>query len=556
MLATRFWNVFLALLLGGAIFVLFLATSMYNRAGSRGLGEALSSDSQFVSWYLKDDARQRSARLIQFALEPDVAKFLQKSSESESKVPEEAKNRLLAALKKASAQIPKDGAFDAVFAVDQHGRVVAHLGYEQATGMENFELGGYPVVADALRGYLRDDTLVLDRIYRVVARPVEYDLSQPPAGAIVGARIIDDRFARELSERTGAAVAFYTQGQRAASGAPEGFNSGQLDQIVGDLEDLKGDKDYQEKGRSRVRVIGGMLSVQYSRLQGEAWALDSGFAVARRPFGVSGPLDFFSQADDKDKERGRLWLAALIALLAAGVGIAFTVLEHTRPLAAFHDEALRFAKGEVDHLQPSRFRGVFRKIASDVNDGVDRALAKGGGPRRGPADLTEVLGDLPAEPQMSAFSLPTEQGAPSGPVSGGAAAPASSQQRGLPGPPPRLPKPPPGPRPGAFGMEELDGGGEAESDEPLSIPAPSEAALAGWGTPKDESNEWRTVYEEFLELKRQCGEKVDGFTFEKFEQTLTKRKGALMKQHGASQVKFSVYIKDGKAALKASPLRN
>jgi hypothetical protein len=563
MLATRFWNVFIALLLGAAIFVLFLATSMYNRAGSRGLGEALSSDSQFVAWYLKDDARQRSARLIQFTLEPDVAKFLQRSSESESKVPEEAKNRLLSALKKAAAQIPKEAAFDAVFAVDQHGRVVAHLGYEQATGMENFELGGYPVVADALRGYLRDDTLVLDRIYRVVARPVEYDLSQPPAGAIVGARIIDDRFARELSERTGAAIAFYTQGQRAASGAPEGFNSGQLDQIVGDLEDLKADKDYQEKGRSRVRVIGGMLSVQYSRLLGEAWTLDSGYAVARRPFGVSGPLDFFSQADDKDKERGRLWLAALIALLAAGVGIAFTLLEHTRPLAAFQAEAQRFAKGEVDHLQPSRFGGLFRKIASDVNDGVDRALARGGGPRRGPADLQEVLGDLPAEPQMSAFSLPNDAGAASGPMSGaGIAPPVSSQQRPLPGPPPRVPKPPPGPRPGAFGIEEP--AAEPEADEPLSIPASSQMAAqmatSGLGTStgdaQAETAEWRRVYEDFLELKRQCGENVDGFTFEKFEQTLTKRKGALMKQHGASQVKFSVYVKDGKAALKASPLRN
>ena len=38
----------------------------------RTLGESLSSDSQFVSWYLKDDARQRSARLVQFALFPDV----------------------------------------------------------------------------------------------------------------------------------------------------------------------------------------------------------------------------------------------------------------------------------------------------------------------------------------------------------------------------------------------------------------------------------------------------------------------------------------------------
>jgi hypothetical protein len=84
----------------------------------------------------------------------------------------------------------------------------------------------------------------------------------------------------------------------------------------------------------------------------------------------------------------------------------------------------------------------------------------------------------------------------------------------------------------------------------------SEASLAAWGQPGNEADEWRAVFNEFLQLKQQCGENVDGFTFEKFEQTLTKRKGALMKQHGASHVKFSVYIKDGKAALKASPLRN
>ena len=97
------------------------------------------------------------------------------------------------------------------------------------------------------------------------------------------------------------------------------------------------------------------------------------------------------------------------ALGAALIGIAFSVLEHTRPIHNFRLEVLKLAKGESDQLQPSRFRGVFRKIASDLNDGVDKILAKGGGPRRGPADLKEVLGDLPAEPQMSAFSFPGEQ---------------------------------------------------------------------------------------------------------------------------------------------------
>ena len=150
MLLSRFWYVVLGLLLGVAAFVLFLAAGMYNRVGSRAMGEALSSDAQVVSWYLGNDARQRSAQLIAFSLDPDVGKMLQKSSDSDAKVPDEAREKVGAALRKGNANIPAEFAFDSVFAVDQHGRVVAHIGYEQAAGMEDFELGGYPVVADAL----------------------------------------------------------------------------------------------------------------------------------------------------------------------------------------------------------------------------------------------------------------------------------------------------------------------------------------------------------------------------------------------------------------------
>jgi hypothetical protein len=557
MLATRFWIIFVGLLLGAASFLLFLATSMYNRAGARALGESLSSDAQVVSWYLKDDARQRSARLIEFAMNPDVSRLLSKSNESEAKVPQDVRDKLLAALKKVNAAMPAEGAFDAVFAVDQHGRVVAHLGYEQATGMADFELGGYPVVADALRGYVRDDTLVLDRIYRIVTRPVEYDLSQPPAGAIVGARIVDDRFARELSSRTGAAVAFYTQGQRAASGAPQGFDEAQLDQIVTDIAALEQDKDYSEKGRSKVRVIGRMLSVQYTRLPGEAWQLGAGYAVARLPFGVDSPFDFFSRADDKDKEQGRVGLAVLLALVVAAVGLVFSVLEHSKPLAVFRSEAARLAKGEIDQLQPSRFRGAFRKIAADLNDGIDKILAKGGGPRRGPADFQQVLGDLPAEPQMSAFSFPGDAEAPvpvSAPVISSQAVPVSSQ-KALPQPPPnpRAPRPPAAPaRPGGA-MPAAAPGVAATEVAPPAMAAPELAGLSGGSS---EQSEWQAVYREFVALKQQCGENVDGFTYEKFEQTLRKNRDNIMNRHGVKKVKFSVYVKDGKAALKASPLKD
>ena len=66
--------------------------------------------------------------------------------------------------------------------------------------------------------------------------------------------------------------------------------------------------------------------------------------------------------------------------------------------------------------------------------------------------------------------------------------------------------------------------------------------------------EWHAVFQDFVSLKQQCGESTDGFTYEKFEQTLKKKNEELLTRHGAKRVKFSVYVKEGKAALKASPI--
>jgi hypothetical protein len=572
MLLSRFWYVVLSLLLGAAAFVLFLAGSMYNRSSARTLGERLSADSQVVSWYLKNDARERSSQLVKFALNRDIAKCLDESSKSEAQVPEKCRDKVADALRDVNEQIDKEFAFDAVFAVDQHGRVVAHLGYEQASGMEDFELGGYPVVADALHGYIRDDTLVLDRLYRVAARPVEFNLGQLPAGAIVGARIIDDRFARELSSRTGAAVAFFTKGQRVASGAPEGFDRSQLDQIAGDMGQLESDQEYQDKGRSKLRMLDANLGIQYTRLPGEAYALGAGFAVGRKTEHVSEPLDFFREADDKDKEDVNLVVVLAITLGAVALGLFFSYLEHSRPLAVFRREAIRLARGQVNQLLPSRFRGVYRKIASDLNDGIDEVAAKGGIPR-GAANLKQVLGDLPKEPQMSAFSFPGEaaragpESARTAPVHAAAATPPAAPA--APVPPPVLPMPPssgprsakplPKPPPTPAATKRL--GADAHPSPPAAPVAPSPPVAHAASSPQAADpeavrlQEWRKVYEDFVATKQQCGESIEGFSYEKFEKTLKKNQTAIMKRHGAKRVKFAVYVKEGRAALKASPIR-
>ena len=80
------------------------------------------------------------------------------------------------------------------------------------------------------------------------------------------------------------------------------------------------------------------------------------------------------------------------------------------------------------------------------------------------------------------------------------------------------------------------------------------AALTG-DEPFDEMADWRKVYEEFLALKQQCNEPTANLTFEKFKGTLQRNKDALVARHNCTRVKFTVYVKEGKAALKASPVK-
>lgn len=546
MLLSRFWYVLLSLLLAASIFMLYLAQSIYNRAGAKVIGEGLSSDSQVVSWYMRSTARERSAQLIQFALHPKVTSALAKASGS-SDVPKKLRIEADEALAKLVAKVPEDYTFDAVFAVDRHGRVVGQYGFEQTRNNADFELGGYPVVADALHGYIRDDIFVWDRMYTAVARPVEYQAGDLPVGAILGLRIIDDKFARDIAARTGTAVAFYHAGERLASGAPDSFDRSQLDGIVTDLELVEQDADYKDKGRSAVRYLSPEVGVVYARLSGEAWQRGAGYVVGRAAATVASPLSFFSLADDKDKGSANLVLVILIAVLGIGMGLMFTFFEHTRPLRRFVAALSELASGATDQLQASKVSGVYRKLVTQINDGIDHAVAKGGGSRRA-ADLHQVLGDIPDQPAMSAFSFPEPAGAdaarsqpkPAAPEPGLPRAPErSTTDARLPKPPPRMNKTMP--------EAGLDASGGAAAPGPANYHAAAS---------QDAAADWQAVYEEFVRVKRECGEPTESLTYEKFEGTLRKNRDAIRSQHKVDQVKFTVYVKDGKAKLKANPIRD
>ena len=112
------------------------------------------------------------------------------------------------------------------------------------------------------------------------------------------------------------------------------------------------------------------------------------------------------------------------------------------------------------------------------------------------------------------------------------------------GKPPGRPQPPPPPRRGGA---------------PAAVEAPSVAEGSNISSaPAGDFNEledWRRVYEEFLALKKQCVEDTTSLSFEKFKGTLQRNKDALVARHNCTRVKFTVYVKEGKAALKASPVK-
>ena len=62
------------------------------------------------------------------------------------------------------------------------------------------------------------------------------------------------------------------------------------------------------------------------------------------------------------------------------------------------------------------------------------------------------------------------------------------------------------------------------------------------------------VYERFIELRRKCGESSNDVKLDRFVEKLARNRDNLVKKYKCRTVRFQVYIKDGKAALKATPV--
>jgi len=137
-----------------------------------------------------------------------------------------------------------------------------------------------------------------------------------------------------------------------------------------------------------------------------------------------------------------------------------------------------------------------------------------------------------------------------GPIAASLTAPEPSFARVLPLEAPQAPAP--APEPAAPLVPE----------PPLAEAVPAAALLqaaartAAPGTVEvDEETHWQQVFQDFLRTRAACGEATEGLTYERFRLKLEGNKAALVAKYACKSVKFQVYVKDGKAALKATPVR-
>lgn len=86
--------------------------------------------------------------------------------------------------------------------------------------------------------------------------------------------------------------------------------------------------------------------------------------------------------------------------------------------------------------------------------------------------------------------------------------------------------------------------------------APRVSSVIGNPSAVDEERHFQDVFKEFVATREKCGEPADGLTYDKFKAKLLKNKEQLVQKYNCKSVRFQVYVKDGKAALKASPVKD
>ncbi len=92
---------------------------------------------------------------------------------------------------------------------------------------------------------------------------------------------------------------------------------------------------------------------------------------------------------------------------------------------------------------------------------------------------------------------------------------------------------------------------------PVSEPAPQRfAAVVPPAAVDPDETHFQETFQDFIATRERCGEPGDNVPYERFAAKLRKNREQLVQKYACRTVRFQVYVKDGKAALKATPVKD
>ena len=599
---SRLWYLVLTLAVGGALAGAFLNKSAASREADFQLEEQLRRDRVEAELWMRLDARLRLDALASMAVEPEVRQTLRSSSGHAGTPKSGVRRRLSIKLNALNTKL-EEGRGDLVFAVDNEGEVVATL-EKETSGTE--QLGKMPLVRDALRGFMRDDVWVYNgEVYRMAARPV-FDGGRY-VGAIVHGIKVSDELARRLGAKLpDASIVFFygTQLIASHSGGTTALTSTELMDIVPvAMSTLGKSTDSLELGE-RARAVA-------SAVRGGAAHANVGYLIGRKGSAVG--LGGLFANTFKEDVASLPWLIVIgIPLLLLLLGLGVLYLEHDKAVLILRRSAESLEKKELTSLPAGQLRRHYRKIAESVNNALRAGVGfKEDAEVRATVDLDQVLNTtrdtadtgyfgFPAgeAPTAKRVSLDGDSEPPNGPPVEPEGEPSSSNDAGAqvtarpvstatarpkrtPSSRPQrasswpsrapstrqpiaaavrqpdpamtpMPDDPPT-RPNAL-LDDYDGFDQPEENTQVKH-VPQSLLEASAPGEEGEETHFRDVFDQFVATQKECGAPTSGLTFDKFVRKLHSARSQVMKRHNASAVRFTVYVKDGRAALKASPVK-
>jgi hypothetical protein len=581
MFLSKIYFVLVALVAGVAITAAFVAPRPADRRIEQLEGQRMDRAQYAAEQLLRNDARRWIDYVAKLGRDAHLAEALDSASRGAGEpkaLHETVRSRL-----KALVPDRISAGVEALIAVDNKGRVVARVGDDEGEYGES--IAGAEVVGDALRGYLSDDVWGAGgRLRRVGAAPVVSKGRDRIVGAMVVAVDTGKRLAEMWKQNLGVDVAIVLGKNVISSTLPEAL----LSHLPDIIEKRSSEITSHRRTRATPIDMGNerMLMVA-APFVGEASEQQAYYVLLNKKSAETDPWAMLFATKSDDLRWGRFpWLSLVFGILAMiGVGLFLQHYEVEGPIRRLRAEVHSLANNLLARIEDRNYGGRLGGIARDINATVERFTHAI--PPKSEVAKKDISAILDSSPTADGQSFDVSRPKPAAPPS---AAAVAASLFGTPKLPPSAPSSPPSPPafvpptpsvpapprpvvppPPAGASDEFAAVSPSSIIEspqlppppvpsappPAPPPSPAKMKATMIGQPvSEEIAHYQQVFEEYLALRAKCGEPTTGVAADKFFAKLRSNRDQLIAKYGCTTARFSVYVKDGKAAIKASPVRS